>query len=328
MKTVDIIVPCYNEAEGLKLFYEETEKVVSKIAGYEFSYLFINDGSRDDSLKLMRGLAAEHPRVHYISFSRNFGKEAGMNAGLTHSTGDYVIIMDADLQHPPALIPHFVEAIETGYDCAAACRSTRAGEKGLRSFFSDLFYKFSNAMTEVKLPQNAVDYRMMSRKMVDAICSMSEVERFSKGIFAWVGFDTAWIPYENVERAVGTSKWSFRGLVRYAIDGITAFTVKPLRMIRDLGLLLFLFSLVYILVVFIKTLVRGVDVPGYASIVCLLLFLGGVIEFSLGIVGEYISHIYLEAKDRPIYIIQETDLTEGRSRSAEKENADGQDDKA
>lgn len=328
MKTVDIIVPCYNEAEGLKLFYEETEKVVSKIAGYEFSYLFINDGSRDDSLKLMRGLAAEHPRVHYISFSRNFGKEAGMYAGLTHSTGDYVIIMDADLQHPPALIPHFVEAIETGYDCAAACRSTRAGEKGLRSFFSGLFYKFSNAMTEVKLPQNAVDYRMMSRKMVDAICSMSEVERFSKGIFAWVGFDTAWIPYENVERAVGSSKWSFRGLVRYAIDGITAFTVKPLRMIRDMGLLLFLFSLVYILVVFVKTLVRGVDVPGYASIVCLLLFLGGVIEFSLGIVGEYISHIYLEAKDRPIYIIQETDLTEGRSRSAEKENADGQDDKA
>ena len=328
MKTVDIIVPCYNEAEGLKLFYEETEKVVSKIAGYEFSYLFINDGSRDDSLKLMRGLAAEHQRVHYISFSRNFGKEAGMYAGLTHSTGDYVIIMDADLQHPPALIPHFVEAIETGYDCAAACRSTRAGEKGLRSFFSGLFYKFSNAMTEVKLPQNAVDYRMMSRKMVDAICSMSEVERFSKGIFAWVGFDTAWIPYENVERAVGTSKWSFKGLVRYAIDGITAFTVKPLRMIRDMGLLLFLFSLVYILVVFVKTLVRGVDVPGYASIVCLLLFLGGVIEFSLGIVGEYISHIYLEAKDRPIYIIQETDLTEGRSRSAEKENADGQDDKA
>ncbi len=328
MKTVDIIVPCYNEAEGLKLFYEETEKVVSKIAGYEFSYLFINDGSRDDSLKLMRGLAAEHPHVHYISFSRNFSKEAGMYAGLTHSPGDYVIIMDADLQHPPALIPHFVEAIETGYDCAAACRSTRAGEKGLRSFFSGLFYKFSNAMTEVKLPQNAVDYRMMSRKMVDAICSMSEVERFSKGIFAWVGFDTAWIPYENVERAVGSSKWSFRGLVRYAIDGITAFTVKPLRMIRDMGLLLFLFSLVYILVVFIKTLVRGVDVPGYASIVCLLLFLGGVIEFSLGIVGEYISHIYLEAKDRPIYIIQETDLTEGRSRSAEKENADGQDDKA
>ena len=327
MKTVDIIVPCYNEAEGLNLFYEETEKVVSGIAGYEFSYLFINDGSRDDSLNVMRGLAAAHPRVHYISFSRNFGKEAGMYAGLTHSTGDYVIIMDADLQHPPALIPQFVEAIEKGHDCAAACRSTRTGEKGLRSFLSGLFYKFSNSMTEVKLPQNAVDYRMMSRKMVDAICSMSEVERFSKGIFAWVGFDTAWIPYENVERAVGTSKWSFKGLVRYAIDGITAFTVKPLRMIRDLGLLLFLFSLVYILVVFIKTLVRGVDVPGYASIVCLLLFLGGVIEFSRGIVGEYISHIYLEAKDRPVYIIQETDLTEGRT-SGKKENADGQDDKA
>ena len=180
----------------------------------------------------------------------------------------------------------------------------------------------------MKLPQNAVDYRIMSRRMVDAICSMSEVERFSKGIFAWVGFDTAWIPYENVERAVGTSKWSFKGLVRYAIDGITAFTVKPLRMIRDLGLLLFIISLIYILVVFIKTLVSGVDVPGYASTICLVLFLGGVIEFSLGIVGEYISHIYLEAKDRPVYIIQETDLTEGPSRLSNKENADGQDDKA
>ena len=328
MKTVDIIVPCYNEADGLDLFYEETEKVVSKITGYEFSYLFINDGSRDGSLAVMRKLAAEHPRVHYISFSRNFGKEAGMYAGLTHSTGDYAIIMDADLQHPPALIPQFVAAIEKGYDCAAACRSTRTGEKGLRSFLSGLFYKFSNAMTEVKLPQNAVDYRMMSRRMVDAICSMSEVERFSKGIFAWVGFDTAWIPYENVERAVGTSKWSFKGLVRYAIDGITAFTVKPLRMIRDLGLLLFIISLIYILVVFIKTLVSGVDVPGYASTICLVLFLGGVIEFSLGIVGEYISHIYLEAKDRPVYIIQETDLTEGPFRLSNKENADGQDDKA
>ena len=328
MKTVDIIVPCYNEADGLNLFYEETEKVVSQIAGYEFSYLFINDGSRDGSLAVMRKLSAEHPRVHYISFSRNFGKEAGMYAGLTHSTGDYVIIMDADLQHPPALIPQFTDAIEKGYDCAAACRSTRTGEKGLRSFMSGLFYKFSNAMTEVKLPQNAVDYRMMSRRMVDAICSMSEVERFSKGIFAWVGFDTAWIPYENVERAVGTSKWSFKGLVKYAIDGITAFTVKPLRMIRDLGLLLFIISLIYILVVFIKTLVSGVDVPGYASTICLLLFLGGVIEFSIGIVGEYISHIYLEAKDRPVYIIQDTDLTEGRSRLSNKENADGQDDKA
>ena len=322
MKTVDIIVPCYNEADGLDLFYEETEKAVSHIAGYEFSYIFINDGSRDGSLEVMRRLSAAHPRVHYISFSRNFGKEAGMYAGLTHSTGDYVIIMDADLQHPPALIPQFVKAIEEGHDCAAACRSSRTGEKGLRSFLSGLFYKFSNAMTEVKLPQNAVDFRMMNRKMVDAICSMSEVERFSKGIFAWVGFDTAWIPYENVERAVGTSKWSFKGLVRYAIDGITAFTVKPLRMIRDMGLLLFLISLVYIFVVFIKTLIRGVDVPGYASIVCLLLFLGGIIEFSIGIVGEYVSHIYLEAKDRPVYIIQETDLTEGRSRTDKKENAD------
>lgn len=310
MKTVDIIVPCYNEADGLDLFFRETEKVVSRIDGCEFSYIFINDGSRDGTLSVMRRLSAENPRVHYISFSRNFGKEAGMYAGLRCSRGDYVIIMDADLQHPPALIPQFVAAVGEGYECAAACRASRTGEKGLRSFFSGLFYKFSNSMTDITLPQNAVDFRMMSRKMVDAICSLSEVERFSKGIFAWVGFDTKWIPYENVERAVGTSKWSFRGLLKYAINGITAFTVKPLHMIRNMGILLFAVSLVYMLIVLIKTLVRGIDVPGYASIVCLLLFLGGIIEFSVGIVGEYVSHIYLEAKDRPVYIIQETDLTE------------------
>ena len=308
MKTVDIVVPCYNEAEVLKAFLTETERVVSALSAYRFSYIFVNDGSKDATLPLLREMSAENERVHYLSFSRNFGKEAAMYAGLKHTSGDYVIVMDADLQHPPALIPKMVAEIEAGHDCAAACRTNREGEKGLRSFFSGLFYGFSNRLSDVKMPQNAVDFRMMSRPMVDAILRLSEVERFSKGIFVWVGFDTVWIPYENVERTLGKSKWSFAGLMKYAIDGITSFTIKPLKIIRNLGVILFAFSILYILITFIKTLVTGIDVPGYASLLCVVLFLGGTIQLSVGIVGEYVAHIYLEAKDRPVYILQESDL--------------------
>ena len=307
MQTVDIIVPCYNEAEVLPTFLSETEKIVRGIQDFSFSYIFVNDGSRDDSAALLRRMSREHDHVHYLSFSRNFGKEAAMYAGLRNSTADYCIIMDADLQHPPALIPKMVEQILAGHDCAAACRATREGEKGIRSWFSRLFYKFSNSISDVKMVQNAVDFRMMSRQMVDAILELSEVERFSKGIFMWVGFDTVWIPYENVERTIGTSKWSFKGLAKYALDGITSFTIKPLKLVRNVGLILFIVSLIYIAATLIKTLIMGIDVPGYASLLCVVLFLGGVIELSLGIVGEYISHIYLEAKDRPVYSLQESD---------------------
>lgn len=307
MKNVDIVVPCFNEADILPLFLSETEAVVSQIDGYRFSYIFIDDGSKDSSLSLLRQMSDENPRVHYLSFSRNFGKEAAMYAGLSHSSGDYVIVMDADLQHPPALIPAMIEKLEEGHDCAAACRSTREGEKGFRSFLSGLFYRFSNSLSEVKMPQNAVDYRIMSRQMVDAILKLSEVERFSKGIFVWVGFDTVWIPYENVERPLGKSKWSLKSLIKYAVDGITAFTTRPLRLIRNFGLLLFIISIIYILITLIKTLVSGVDVPGYASLLCVVLFLGGTIQLSIGIVGEYVAHIYLEAKDRPVYLLKEGD---------------------
>ncbi|MBR4165889.1 MAG: glycosyltransferase family 2 protein [Lachnospiraceae bacterium] len=310
MKTVDIIVPCYNEADGLDLFYEETEKAVSRIAGYEFSYIFINDGSRDGSLEVMRRLSAAHPRVHYISFSRNFGKEAGMYAGLTHSTGDYVIIMDADLQHPPALIPQFVKAIEEGHDCAAACRSSRTGEKGLRSFLSGLFYKFSNAMTEVKLPQNAVDFRMMSRKMVDAICSMSEVERFSKGIFAWVGFRTVWIPFHNRERVAGKTKLPMSSAFRYAMRGITAFSTVPLLISSIIGILFCLAAVVYAVVTIVKQLITHEASPGYPSLMVVILLGFGLILLMLGIIGQYLSQMYLEIKHRPKYIIKETSLSE------------------
>lgn len=321
MKTVDIIVPCYNEAEVIRTFYKETNAVVSALEQYDFSYIFVDDGSRDGSLSELRALSKTDPaHIHYLSFSRNFGKEAAIYAGLKHSRGDYVVVMDADLQHPPTMIPQMVRELESGHDCAAAYRSGRAGEKGLRSLFSRLFYSFSNSLSEVKMPKNAVDFRMMSRPMVDAILRLSEVERFSKGIFVWVGFDTVWLPYENVERTIGTTKWSFRGLLKYAIDGVTSFTTKPLRLIRNSGIILFIISLIYIIITLVKTLIMGIDVPGYASLLCVVLFLGGTIQLSLGIVGEYIAHIYLEAKDRPVYILKESDMSSEELTPAVRKN--------
>ena len=308
MKTVDIVVPCYNEEEVLETFYQVTDDIVSAMAGYSFTYILVDDGSCDSTLTKMKGLAAAHDNVRYISFSRNFGKEAAMYAGLSHTTGDLVIVMDADLQHPPAMIPEMMKGIEEGYDCAAARRTTRAGESKIRSAFSNLFYRLSNHMTDVKMPQAAVDFRIMTRQMVDSILKLSEVERFSKGIFAWVGFDTKWYPYENVERAMGTTKWSFRGLFKYAIDGITSFSIAPLRLVSGVGFMISIVAFIYILITLIQTLIFGIDVPGYVTTLCAVLFLGGIIELSIGILGEYIAHIYMEAKDRPIYIVKQTNL--------------------
>ena len=308
MKTVDIVVPCYNEEEVLETFYQVTDDIVSAMAGYSFTYILVDDGSRDSTLTKMKGLAAAHDNVRYISFSRNFGKEAAMYAGLSHTTGDLVIVMDADLQHPPAMIPEMMKGIEEGYDCAAARRTTRVGESKIRSAFSNLFYRLSNHMTDVKMPQAAVDFRIMTRQMVDSILKLSEVERFSKGIFAWVGFDTKWYPYENVERTMGTTKWSFRGLFKYAIDGITSFSIAPLRLVSGVGFVISIVAFIYILITLIQTLIFGIDVPGYVTTLCAVLFLGGIIELSIGILGEYIAHIYMEAKDRPIYIVKQTNL--------------------
>ncbi len=310
--TVDIIVPCYNEEPGLRLFYEETRKVLDTLPDYCFSFLFVNDGSRDGTLQEMRRLAALHAEVHYLSFSRNFGKEAAMYAGLRNVSGDLVIIMDADLQHPPAMIPEMLRGIEEGYDCAAARRTSREGEARIRSLFSRAFYRLSNRLTDVTMAEGAVDFRVMTRRMVDAILELSEVERFSKGIFAWVGFETKWYPYENVERAVGTTKWSFMGLFRYAIGGITSFSIAPLRLVTGTGFVISLCAFIYILITLVQTLLFGITVPGYVTLLCAVLFLGGIIELSVGILGEYVAHIYLEAKDRPLYIIQEARL--GRDR--------------
>lgn len=308
MKTVDIVVPCYNEAEGLDVFVTETSKIIDSIEGYKFTYILVDDGSKDKTYMEMRRLARLYDNVKYISFSRNFGKEAAMYAGLQASSGDYVIVMDADLQHPPAMIPQMVLEIEAGHDCAAAMRSNREGESKIRSAFSRTFYKLSNKFTDVTMPYGAVDFRMMSRQMVDAVLKLAEVQRFSKGIFCWVGFDTKWIPYENVERAIGTTKWSFWGLFKYAIDGITSFSITPLRLISGLGFVISLISFIYIIITLIRTLFMGIEVPGYVTNLCATLFLGGIIEFSLGIVGEYISRIYMESKKRPIYLTKSTNI--------------------
>lgn len=327
MKTVDIIVPCYNEEEVISIFYEETNKIVSKVEDYIFKYIFIDDGSRDKTLSILQDLGKMHREVKYISFSKNFGKEAGMYAGLKYSTADYVIIMDADLQHPPQLIPKMLSGIEEGYDCVAARRSTRKGEAKIRSAFSKMFYRLNNKMTDVDLVQGAVDYRIMTRQMVDAILSLSERQRFSKGIFAWVGFNTKWIPYENVERICGKTKWSFWGLFKYAIDGITAFSVVPLRMVTATGFFISVIAFIYIIITLVKTMIFGVDVPGYVTTLSAVLFLGGIIEISIGILGEYIAHVYMEVKSRPIFIMKNTNINLAKLQNIKKQTITVQEEK-
>lgn len=309
MPSVDIIVPCYNEEDGLFVFYDETTKITNNINNYSFRFIFIDDGSKDNTLEKLLELSKLHQDVKYVSFSRNFGKEAGMYAGLQNSSADYVIIMDADLQHPPTLIPDMIKGIEEGFDCVAAKRTNRKGEARIRSFFSRQFYKLMNKMTNnIKLVQGAVDYRIMSRKMVDAVLSLSESQRFSKGIFEWVGFKKKWIPYENVERTIGTTKWSFRSLFKYAVDGITAFSVAPLKMVTGFGFFISLISFIYIIITLVQTFIFGIVVPGYVTTLSAVLFLGGIIEFSVGVLGEYVGHIYIETKQRPLYITRLTNI--------------------
>lgn len=308
MKKVDIIVPCYNEEDMIDMFYRETVKIVNTIENYDFRFIFADDGSRDGTYQKLIQLAKGHGDVKFLSFSRNFGKEAAMYAGLFYSTGDYVIIMDADLQHPPALIPDMIKGIEEGYDCCAARRSTRKGESKIRSIFSRMFYNLSNRFTDVDLVQGAVDFRIMTRQMVDSVLSLAERQRFSKGIFAWVGFQTKWIHYENVERIMGKSKWSFWGLFKYAIDGITAFSIAPLRTVTFMGGVISSLAFIYIIFTLIQTFVYGIVVPGYVTTLCAVLFLGGIIELSIGILGGYVARIYIEIKGRPIYILKNTNI--------------------
>ena len=307
---VTIIVPCYNEEEALPFFLEavrKTEAEMSAAYGCSFELLFVDDGSTDRTREVLRRFAG--PGVRYLSFSRNFGKEAAMYAGLQHAQGNYVAIMDADLQHPPEMLKEMYEGLQTGdYDCVAARRESRKGEPPVRSFFARCFYKLINRISDTEIVDGACDFRMMTRPVVDAILSLGEYNRFSKGIFAWVGYKTKWYPYENVERTLGTTKWSFRGLFKYAVDGITSFSIAPLRLVSGMGFLISCVAFIYIIITLIQTLIFGIDVPGYVTTLCAVLFLGGIIELSIGILGEYIAHIYMEAKDRPIYIIKESNL--------------------
>lgn len=312
MELISIVVPCYNEQEVLPLFYDEIKRVTGEMKKknpeLSFEYLFINDGSKDKTLDLLRELAAKDESVRYISFSKNFGKEAGMYAGLENSKGDYVVVLDADLQHPPEFIPKMYSYVKNeGYDCATTRRVSRAGESKIRSWFARKFYKIMNKISQTEIVDGAQDFRFMTRQMVDSILSMNEYNRFSKGIFSWVGFNTKYIEYENVERAAGTTAWSFMGLFKYSLEGIFAFSTAPLALASLLGIVSCFVAFIMVIFIIIKTLAFGEDVQGFPTIVCAIFFVGGLQLFCTGILGQYLSKTYLETKRRPIYIAKETE---------------------
>lgn len=304
---VSIIVPMYNEQESLGILYQELNRVTDTIKDYEFEYLFVNDGSKDNTLQEIQKLAAADERVHYVSFSRNFGKEAALYAGLSNADGDYIATMDADLQDPPSLLPQMLAMIES-QDCdnVATRRVNRKGEPPIRSFFARCFYKLMRRLSNIDIADGARDYRLMSRAMVDSILSVSEYNRFSKGIFAWVGYETKWLEFENVERSAGETKWSFWKLVRYSIDGIINFSNTPLQISSYLGMILTIVSFIAIIVEVIRALVFGDPVAGWPSLVCIITFIGGIELFCMGIMGQYIAKTYMEVKRRPHYIIKES----------------------
>lgn len=307
MSKISIVVPMYNEQESLGILYKELNRVTDTLPEYEFEYLFVNDGSSDATLAEIRQLAEKDKRVRYVSFSRNFGKEAALYAGLKNATGDYVATMDADLQDPPALLPQMIAMIEAA-DCdnVATRRVNRKGEPPIRSFFANCFYKVMRHLSHIEIADGARDYRLMSRAMVDSIVSVSEYNRFSKGIFAWVGYETKWLEFENVERSAGETKWSFWKLVRYSFDGIINFSDTPIRISSYLGLLLTVLSFVAIIIEVIRALVFGDPVAGWPSLVCIITFIGGIQLFCMGIMGQYIAKTYMEVKRRPHYIVKET----------------------
>lgn len=306
---ISVIVPCYNEQESLPLFYQEVTRVLTGM-GKPYELLFVNDGSTDDTLPILRKLAAEDGAVRYLSFSRNFGKESAMYAGFRRAQGDYVAVMDADLQHPPALLPRMLELLEGGeYDSVAARRVDRAGEPPIRSFFARMFYRLINRISDVELVDGAMDYRLMRREMVEAIVSMGEYNRFSKGIFGWVGFRTYWLECENAERVAGRTKWSFWKLFKYAVDGIINFSGAPLAIASWGGILMTFLAFFLLVFIVVRKLAFGDPVAGWASTVCIIIFIGGIQLFCLGIMGQYIARTYMETKRRPHYIIAETEQT-------------------
>ena len=306
---VSLIVPCYNEEQSLPLFWAQTRAVMQQMSYLDFEVIFVDDGSRDKTLEVLRTMAKEDSRVKYLSFSRNFGKEAAMFAGLEHAKGDYAAVMDADLQDPPALLEEMYRAVtEEGYDSAATRRVTRKGEPAIRSFFARMFYRIINKMADVEIVDGARDFQMMSRQVVEAILSMGEYNRFSKGIFGWIGFRKKWLEYENIERVAGQTKWSFWKLFLYAIEGIVAFSTAPLVIASVIGLICCVLALVMILVIIVRTLIFGDPTSGWPSLVCIMLLLSGIQMLGIGIVGQYLAKTYLETKKRPIYLVRQTNI--------------------
>ena len=312
---ISIVVPMYNEQEMVPVLYRELQQLSGTMGDYEFEFVLVNDGSSDDTLAWLRQLAKEDERVVYLSFSRNFGKEAALLAGLANATGDYVATMDADLQDPPALLPRMMELLlEKGFDNVATRRVNRKGEPKIRSFFARMFYKLMRHLSEIEIADGARDYRLMRREMVDSILSVSESNRFSKGIFAWVGYETGWLEFENTPRAAGETKWSFWKLLRYSLDGIMNFSDAPLRISSFLGLFLTVLSFFAIVFVVARALLFGDPVAGWPSLVCIITFIGGIQLFCMGIMGQYIAKTYMEVKRRPHYIIKETNRTKNNEK--------------
>lgn len=306
MKKLSIVVPCYNEQETIYPFLEETQKIESKMKDQLiFDYIFVNDGSKDETLKVLRDVANRFENVHYLSFSRNFGKEAGLLAGLEAADGDFITVMDADLQDPPELLIDMYEKIKEGYDVVGTHRADRKGEPVIRSFFSKMFYKIINTVSDTEMVDGARDFRLMTRQVVDSILELGEVNRFSKGIFSWVGFDVTYIAYKNRERVAGETSWSFWSLLKYSMEGFINFSEAPLDLSLWAGAISFIVSILGILFIIIRKLTIGGSVSGWASLVCIILFIGGIQLLALGIIGKYISKIFLETKKRPVYIVKE-----------------------
>ena len=313
MPRISVVVPCYNEEETLELFYEAMLPVMAQIPDGEFELLFVDDGSSDKTLEKLMVLAGRDDRVKYISFSRNFGKEAGIYAGLENAIGDYVVVIDADLQDPPELLPEMYRAVTLeDYDCVGTRRVTRKGEPPIRSFFARMFYYLINKVSDVQLVDGARDFQMMNRMVVDAILSMKEYNRFSKGIFSWVGFRKKWLEYENIQRVAGETKWHFWSLFLYAMQGIIAFSTAPLVVCSFVGLICCTLAIIMIFVIIFRTLVFGDPTAGWPSLVCIILLLSGIQMLGIGVLGQYLAKTYLETKNRPTYITRKTNLPKNK----------------
>lgn len=307
MEKITLIIPCYNEQEVLGILYEELKKVTSQMNQHSFELLFVDDGSKDDTLRILKEMAEQDERVVYYSFSRNFGKEAAMYAGFCHASGDYVAVMDADMQDPPSLLPEMMSYLESGeYDSVATRRVSRQGEPKIRSFFARRFYKLINKISDADIVDGARDFRLMKREMVDAIVEIGEQNRFSKGIFGWIGFKTKWLPFENVERAAGETKWNFWKLFKYSLDGIFNFSQAPLQIASLIGLFFTFISFIAIIFIMVRKFIWGDPVEGWPSLACIITFIGGVQLFCMGIIGQYLAKTYVEVKKRPHYIVAET----------------------